>query len=85
VPGVQKTRPLNPAHQPRQIADVIEVGVRQHDRVNRRWRDRKRLPVPLAKCFQPWKSPQSTSTRLWPCWTRYFDPVTVRAAPRNVS
>ena len=33
--------------------------------------------------WRPWKSPQSTSTRWPPASTRYFDPVTVRAAPRK--
>ena len=33
----------------------------------------------------PWNSPQSRRT-CWPrCLTRYFDPVTVPAAPRNCS
>src|SRR5512135_2512177 len=35
--------------------------------------------------LRPWNNPQSTSRRCSPISTRYFDPVTVRAAPRNVS
>src|SRR5215467_10204251 len=35
--------------------------------------------------FVPWKSPQSTSSFLPAASTRYFDPVTHPAAPRNVS
>jgi hypothetical protein len=35
--------------------------------------------------LSPWNSPQSNSTRRPLCVSRYFDPVTVRAAPRNVS
>src|SRR3984893_10789446 len=34
--------------------------------------------------FPPWKMPQSTSKRLPAASTRYFEPVTVPAAPRNV-
>ena len=34
--------------------------------------------------FDPSKSPQSTSRRLPPASIRYFEPVTVRAAPKNV-
>ncbi len=35
--------------------------------------------------LRPWKSPQSNNTRAPACSSRYLDPVTVRAAPRNVS
>src|SRR5690349_12706412 len=35
--------------------------------------------------FVPWNSPQSTSSFLPAASTRYFDPVTLPAAPRNVS
>ena len=35
--------------------------------------------------FSPWNSPQSTSTRACPEASRYFEPVTVPAAPRKVS
>src|SRR5260221_8622839 len=34
--------------------------------------------------FKPWKSPASTMTGVPLDSTRYFEPVTVRAAPRNV-
>src|SRR5918993_1340654 len=34
--------------------------------------------------FRPWNSPASTRTRVPFDSTRYFEPVTVRAAPRNV-
>src|SRR5262252_5873171 len=33
--------------------------------------------------FNPWNRPQSTSTRPRGVETRYFEPVTVPAAPRN--
>src|SRR5678810_1469225 len=33
--------------------------------------------------FNPWKRPQSIRTRVPFASTRYLDPVTVRAAPRN--
>ena len=36
------------------------------------------------RSLSPWNRPQSTSTRVPPCSSRYFDPVTVRAAPINV-
>ena len=35
--------------------------------------------------LSPWNNPASTSTRVPFDSTRYFDPVTVRAAPRNVT
>src|SRR5512141_606703 len=35
--------------------------------------------------FSPWNSPQSTRTRRSFTSSRYFEPVTVRAAPRNVN
>src|SRR6478609_5043425 len=34
--------------------------------------------------FKPWKSPASTRIFFVPVSRRYFEPVTVRAAPRNV-
>ena len=34
--------------------------------------------------FSPWNRPQSKSTRTPLCSSRYLEPVTVRAAPRNV-
>ena len=37
----------------RQIADVVEVRVRQHDRVERRGGHRQVLPVQLAQLFEP--------------------------------
>lgn len=39
--------------EPRQIADVIQVRVRQDDGVDRSGLDRERFPVTLAKLFQP--------------------------------
>src|SRR5689334_17477941 len=33
--------------------------------------------------FRPWNRPQSMRTRWSPTVSRYFEPVTVRAAPRN--
>ena len=36
------------------------------------------------KCLNPWNSPQSTSTLVEPAVSRYFEPVTVPVAPRNV-
>ena len=44
--------------EPRQIAAVIEVRVRQHDGVDLRWLDRKVLPVPLAQLLQPLEEPR---------------------------
>src|SRR4051812_18756805 len=35
--------------------------------------------------FNPWKSPASINTLAPPVSSRYLEPVTVRAAPRNVS
>ena len=40
-------------HQPREISAMIEVRVRQDDRVNRRRGNRQVRPVPLAKLLQP--------------------------------
>src|SRR5215475_1339777 len=34
---------------------------------------------------EPWNIPQSTSSRLPAASTRYFEPVTVPAAPKNVN
>ena len=36
------------ADDPRQVADVVEVGVREHDGVERLDVERRRLPVPFA-------------------------------------
>ena len=83
---MQNTRPVEALRdQPRQVADVIEVGVREDDGVDGRGRDGNGSQFRSRSSFKPWNSPQSTSTRLSPCSTRYFEPVTVRAAPRNVS
>src|SRR5581483_4622549 len=35
-------------------------------------------------CLNPWNKPQSTNTLLEPEVTKYFEPVTVPVAPRNV-
>ena len=43
--------------EPRQIADVIEVGVRQHDGVDLGRGDRQILPVALAQLLQPLEQP----------------------------
>ena len=37
------------------------------------------------RSLAPWNIPASTRTRRPLCSTRYFEPVTVRAAPRKVS
>src|SRR6478672_11733304 len=34
--------------------------------------------------LSPWNRPASISTFAWPVSSRYLEPVTVRAAPRNV-
>src|SRR5215467_12157110 len=39
----------------------------------------------LRNSFRPWKRPQSTSTREPLVSIRYFEPVTVPAAPQNES
>ena len=44
-------------HEPRQVAAVIEVRVREHDRVDRVGADRQRLPVALAQLLQSLKQP----------------------------
>ena len=77
--------PESVRNQPRQVADVIEVRVRQHDGVDRLGGTGKGSQFRSRSSFRPWNSPQSTSTRRPPCSSRYFEPVTVRAAPRNVS
>ena len=49
VPGVQNTRPLETLRdEPRQVAAVIEVGVREDDCVDGRGGDGQRLPVAIA-------------------------------------
>ena len=53
VPAVQNTLPLEPVRtQPRQVADVIEVRVRQDDRIDGVGRHGKRLPVPQPELLQ---------------------------------
>ena len=42
----------------RQVADVIEVRMRQHDRVERRGRDRQVPPVQLAQLLEPLEQPR---------------------------
>ena len=61
------------------------MRVRQHDGVDRVGADRQRLPVALAKLLQSLKQP-AVDQHAWPSTSsRCFEPVTVRAAPRNVS
>ena len=43
------------------------------------------LQLRRRSSFKPWNRPQSTSRRLPSASTRYFEPVTVPAAPRKVS
>ena len=43
--------------QPRQIAAVIEMRVRQHDGVDVGRRDRQSLPVALAQLLEPLEQP----------------------------
>ena len=87
-PRVHGTRPGEPlAHQPRQVAAVVEVGVAQHHGVDRRG-------VAPASGSQlrrrssrsaPGTGRTSTRTRWAPHSTRKRLPVTVPAAPRNRS
>ena len=44
-------------HESRQIADVIEVRMGEHDGINRGRRDRKLLPVSKTQLFQALKEP----------------------------
>ena len=79
-------RPAEPfARQHRQIAGMVDVRVREHDRVERVGCDRQRNQLRSRRFLVPWNRPQSTSTRRLPCSTRYFEPVTVSVAPRKVS
>ena len=58
VPGVQKMRPAKPLRdQPRQVAAVIEMRVRQHHRVDRRGRIGSARPVAQPQLLQPLKQP----------------------------
>ena len=43
--------------EPREVAAVIEVGMRQHHGVDARGVDRKRRPVPLPQLLEPLKQP----------------------------
>ena len=65
--GVQKMRPRKPCgDEPRQVAAVIEMRVRQHDGVDRvGGATGSGCQLRSRSSFSPWKSPQSTSTR-WP-------------------
>ena len=65
VPGVQKIAAAESLrHEPRQVAAVIEVRVRQHDGVDRARRRPAAPPSSAARSsFSPWNSPQSTRTR----------------------
>src|SRR2546425_39628 len=38
-----------------------------------------------ASARLPWKKPQSSRILVRPAWTRCIEPVTVRAAPQNVT
>ena len=71
--------------QAREIAAVIEVRVRQHDRRDVRRLDRQVAPVALAQLLEPLEQPAVDQDPGVPVSSRCFDPVTVRAAPRNVS
>ena len=58
VPAVQKIRLLKLLlNETRQVATVIEVGVRQDDGVELRGAERQRLPVALAASLQPLEQP----------------------------
>src|SRR5262245_59474802 len=43
--------------QPREIADVVQMGVCEHDCIEARWSDWKFIPVTEPKLFQPLKQP----------------------------
>ena len=87
VAGVQKMRPRKPcADEPRQVAAVIEVRVRQHDGVDVGRANRQRLPVALAQLLESLEQAAVDEHACAPpTSSRCFEPVTVRAAPRNVS
>ena len=56
VPPVQKMRPaISLCDEARQITDVIEVRVSQHDRGDRLWRNGKRLPVAKTQFLESLK------------------------------
>ena len=44
-------------HETRQIPAMIEVGMRQHDRIDVGRPNRKRLPIPFAQFLQPLEEP----------------------------
>ena len=71
-------------HEARQVSAVIEVRVRQHDRVQVGGVQRQILPVPLAQLFQPLEEPGIQEHRRAVAFHQVLDPVTVRAAPKNV-
>jgi hypothetical protein len=50
-------------HKQRQVAGMIQVGVRQDDGIDPPRADRKRRPVPKPERLESWKRPQSTRTR----------------------
>ena len=58
--------------------------MRQDDGVDLGGRIGSSCQLRSRSSFSPWNSPASISTFDDPVSSRYFDPVTVRAAPRNV-
>ena len=72
--------------QPRQVADVIEMRVGQDDRVE--WTRAAPETPPSCAAAAPSAPGTGRSRRARACRScssRYLEPVTVRAAPRNVS
>ena len=43
--------------QPGKVADMVQVGVCEHDRIEAAWRDGEFVPVSQTKLFQPLKQP----------------------------
>jgi hypothetical protein len=70
-------------HEHGEISRVIKVRVCEHDGVDRPGGTAKSPRFRSRSTLNPWNSPQSTSTRELGESIRYFDPVTVSAAPRN--
>ena len=64
---------------------MIQVRVRQYNRIDVLGLNDKMLPVQLAQVLQSWKSPQSIRMRVLPYVIRCLEPVTVPAPPRLVS
>jgi hypothetical protein len=69
--------------EPREVAAVVEVGVREEDGVQRRWVNGEWIPVAGVRS-RSWYRPQSMRMRVWSSLRRNREPVTLRVAPRKV-